>query len=58
MFPVPADAEKLGGIIYKAMFERLLICELAVADPTTCNPNMMYELGVRHAARPRAGKFR
>jgi hypothetical protein len=53
MFPVRADEEKLGGIIHKTMFERLLICEFAVADLTTSNPNVMYELGVRHAARPR-----
>jgi MAP3K TRAFs-binding domain len=53
MFPVRADEEKLGGIIHKAMFERLLICEFAVADLTTSNPNVMYELGIRHAARPR-----
>lgn len=32
MFPVRAHEEKLGGIIHKAMFERLLICEFAVAD--------------------------
>ena len=53
MFPVRADEEKLGGIIHKAMFERLLLCEFAIADLTTSNPNVMYELGIRHAARPR-----
>src|SRR3954454_8317632 len=53
MLPVRADEEKLGGIIHKAMFERLLVCDFAVADLTTGNPNVMYELGVRHAARPR-----
>ena len=53
MFPIRADEEKLGGIIHKAMFERLLVCDFAVADLTTSNANVMYELGVRHAARPR-----
>jgi hypothetical protein len=53
MLPIRADEEKLGGIIHKAMFERLLVCDFAVADLTTSNPNVMYELGVRHAARPR-----
>lgn len=53
MLPIRADEEKLGGIIHKAMFERLLVCDFAVADLTTGNPNVMYELGVRHAARPR-----
>jgi hypothetical protein len=53
MVPIRADEEQLGGIIHKAMFDRLLRCEYAVADLTTSNPNVMYELGVRHAARPR-----
>ena len=53
MLPIRADEEKLGGIIHKAMFERLLVCDFAVADLTTSNPNVMYELGVRHTARPR-----
>jgi hypothetical protein len=35
------------------MFERLLVCEFAVADLTTRNPNVLYELGIRHAGRPR-----
>jgi hypothetical protein len=53
MIPVRADEEKTGGIIHKPMFERLLLCEYAVADLTTANPNVFYELGVRHTARPR-----
>jgi tetratricopeptide (TPR) repeat protein len=50
--PLRADEELTGGIIHKAMFERLLLCEYAVADLTTLNANVFYELGVRHAARP------
>lgn len=53
MVPVRADEEKTGGIIHKPMFERLLLCEYAVADLTTANANVFYELGVRHTARPR-----
>ena len=34
------------------MFERLVLCEFAVADLTTANANVYYELGVRHAVRP------
>src|ERR1700682_4734273 len=34
------------------MFERLLLCKYAVADLTTANPNVYYELGIRHAVRP------
>ncbi|HEV3471475.1 MAG TPA: TRAFs-binding domain-containing protein [Pyrinomonadaceae bacterium] len=52
MEPVRADEERTGGIIHRAMFERLLLCDFAVADLTTANANVFYELGVRHAARP------
>jgi hypothetical protein len=52
MVPIRADEEKTGGIIHKPMFERLLLCEYAVADLTTANANVFYELGVRHTARP------
>lgn len=50
--PIRADEEAGGGIIHKPMFERLLLCEYAVADLTTANANVYYELGVRHTARP------
>lgn len=33
------------------MFERLLLCPFAVADLTTANANVFYELGIRHAVR-------
>src|SRR5712691_13192252 len=47
-----ADEELTGGVIHKPMFERLILCEFAVADLTTANANVFYELGVRHAVRP------
>jgi tetratricopeptide (TPR) repeat protein len=50
--PIRADEEATGGIIHKPMFERLILCEFAVADLTTANANVFYELGLRHAARP------
>lgn len=50
--PLRADEEMTGGIIHKPMFERLMLCEYAVADLTTANANVFYELGVRHAFRP------
>lgn len=50
--PIRADEELTGGIIHKPMFERLMLCEYAVADLTTANANVFYELGVRHAVRP------
>ena len=51
MEPLRADEEKAGGIIQKPLFERLILCEYAVADLTTANPNVFYELGIRHAVR-------
>jgi len=51
---IRADEEVLGGSIHKPMFERLMLCEYAVADLTTGNPNVLYELGIRHAVRPRS----
>lgn len=54
MEPLRADEEQDGGIIHKAMFERLILCKYAIADLTTANANVFYELGVRHAARPSA----
>lgn len=50
--PLRADEEMGGGIIHKSMFERLMICEYAVADLSTANANVFYELGIRHAFRP------
>ena len=51
--PLRADEEEAGGIIHKPMFERLVLCDFAVADLTAANANVFYELGVRHAAKPR-----
>src|SRR5689334_8832581 len=50
--PLRADEEEIGGFIQKPMFERLILCEFAVADLTLANPNVFYELGIRHAVRP------
>ena len=51
---IRADEETLGGIIHRPMFERLLLAEIVVADLTFANANVFYELGVRHAAKPRS----
>lgn len=51
--PLRADEEDSGGIIHKPMFERLVLCDFAVADLTLANANVFYELGVRHAAKSR-----
>ncbi len=47
-----ADEEVTGGIIHKPMFERLILCDFAVADLTGANANVFYELGLRHGIRP------
>lgn len=49
--PIRADEEMTGGIIHKPMYERLILCDYAVADLTTANANVFYELGVRHAVK-------
>jgi tetratricopeptide (TPR) repeat protein len=48
---IRADEEMTGGMIHKPMYERLILCEYAVADLTTANANVFYELGLRHAVR-------
>ena len=50
---VRGDQERVGGVIHSAMFARLLLSDFVIADMTTANPNVFYELGVRHCARPR-----
>jgi tetratricopeptide (TPR) repeat protein len=52
--PLRADQELVGGIVHKPMFERLVLADYAIADLTTANANVYYELGVRHAVRPYA----
>lgn len=52
MEPLRGDHEQSGGMIHKAMFERLVLCDFAVADLTTANANVFYELGIRHGIRP------
>lgn len=51
---IRADEETLAGIVHKTMYERLLLAEIVIADLTFANANVFYELGVRHAARPRS----
>ena len=48
-----ADEEERAGEIRADMFQELLIADLVVADLTLDNPNVWYELGVRHALRAR-----
>ena len=52
--PLRADEEMTGGGMNAPMFERLILSEFAIADVSTVNANVFYQLGIRHAARPRA----
>ncbi len=48
-----ADEELRAGDIRTDMFQELLLADLVVADLSIDNPNVWYELGVRHALRAR-----
>lgn len=50
--PIRADEEAIGGIVLKPMFERLMLCDYAIADLSLANANVFYELGIRHGIRP------
>lgn len=49
---IRGDRERTGGIIHAPMFGRLLLSDFVIADLTLANPNVFYELGIRHTARP------
>src|SRR3972149_6028657 len=48
-----ADQEQRAGDIRTDMFQELLVADLVLADLSIDNPNVWYELGVRHALRAR-----
>ncbi|MCW3080216.1 MAG: hypothetical protein JWR87_1646 [Segetibacter sp.] len=50
---VRADEIRHAGIIDVPMYRQLLSADVVVADISTANANAFYELGVRHAMRPR-----
>lgn len=49
---VRGDEVLESGIIDKSMYALLIHSDLVIADITTFNPNAIYELGIRHAAKP------
>lgn len=51
---IRSDHEATGGVVHTSMFARLLLADVVVADLSIPNPNVYYELGIRHATRPRA----
>lgn len=46
-----ADDIKHSGLIDIPMFENILKADFVIADISTLNPNVLYELGIRHAVR-------
>ncbi len=48
-----ADEEQRAGEIRTDMFQELLLADIVVADLSIDNPNVWYEMGVRHALRSR-----
>ena len=51
--PIRADSETSAGDIRTDMFFELVTADLVVADISILNPNVYYELGVRHGVCPR-----
>lgn len=49
---IRGDEVKDSSLIDKSMYALLVHADLVIADITTLNPNALYELGIRHAARP------
>lgn len=45
---IRADYEINGGFIHRSMYERLILAEYVIADLTFANPNVTYEVGLRH----------
>lgn len=52
--PIRADEVWHSSVIDLVMYEMLYRADLVIADISTSNPNAIYELGVRHALRPRS----
>jgi hypothetical protein len=52
--PVHAGEEMTSGMTRKPALEHLILCKFAVADLRTADASVIYQLGVRHAVRPRS----
>lgn len=50
--PLRCDEIKGAGMIHEDMFKHIAGDDVAVVDVTIFNPNVFYELGVRHALKP------
>lgn len=50
---VRADEIQHSGVIDVPMYKELMTADVVIADLSTANANAFYELGIRHALRPR-----
>jgi O-acetyl-ADP-ribose deacetylase (regulator of RNase III) len=50
--PVRSDRQLESGPIFRQMIQDIASADVCLADITTHNANVFYELGVRHALRP------
>ena len=50
--PIRCKEITQAGSIHQDMFRHIATAEVAIVDISTLNPNVFYELGVRHALRP------
>lgn len=48
---VRADKMANSGLITKAIIEQIITADLVIADLTGNNPNVFYELAIRHSYR-------
>ncbi len=46
-----SDEVSEAGLIHKDMIDRIIKSDVVIVDITTVNPNVFYELGIRHTAR-------
>lgn len=47
--PVPAHKIEVTGSITKQIIDYIIKCDLVIANLTNVNPNVMYELAIRHS---------
>ncbi|MGE5343648.1 MAG: TRAFs-binding domain-containing protein [Candidatus Omnitrophota bacterium] len=50
--PLRVDTENMGEMYHKSMCEQIALCEYAIFDLTHAGGYKLYQLGIRHAARP------
>jgi tetratricopeptide (TPR) repeat protein len=51
LLPARTDMDGFSGAITQEMFEYILYSRMAFADISGFNPNVLYEIGVRHSAQ-------